>query len=41
MIVYADLFHTGDKPTKVQLLNELYAVNDMDMNTYIKNIKSN
>ena len=39
-IVYADLFPNGDKPTKVQLLNELYGVNDMDMNNYIKNIKS-
>lgn len=38
-IVYADLF-PHKEPSKVQLLNELYAVNDMDMNTYIKNIKS-
>ena len=39
-IVYNDAFHWSEEPTKVQLLNELYGVNDMDMNTYLKNIKS-
>jgi hypothetical protein len=37
-IVYADLLHYSDTPTKVQLVNELYGVNDMDMNTYIERI---
>jgi len=37
-IVYADLLHYSDTPTKVQLINELYGVNDMDMNTYIERI---
>lgn len=39
-IVYKELFHYSDTPTKVQLLNELYGVNDMDMNTYVDRIKS-
>lgn len=39
-IVYADLFPWTEQPSKVALLNELYAVNDMDMNTYMKNIRS-
>ena len=39
-IVYADLLHYSDTPTKVQLINELYGVNDMDMNTYIERIQS-
>lgn len=39
-IVYADLTHYSDTPTKVQLLNELYGVNDMDMNTYVERIQS-
>lgn len=39
-IVYRDLFHIGNKPTLVQLFNELYGVNDMDMNSYIDKIKS-
>lgn len=38
--VYTDLFHYSDKPTKVQLLNELYGINDMDMNTYVERIQS-
>jgi hypothetical protein len=39
-IVYADAFHHSDNPTKLSLLNELYAINDMDMNDYAKNIAS-
>nr|DAR76421.1 MAG TPA: hypothetical protein [Caudoviricetes sp.] len=39
-IVYADLTHYSDTSTKVQLLNELYGVNDIDMNTYIERIQS-
>lgn len=39
-IVYADAFHWSEEPTKLQLLNELYAMNDMDMNTYLKGIAS-
>lgn len=31
--VYKDLFHFGDSRTLGQMLNELYGVNDMDINT--------
>lgn len=37
-IVGQDLFHYSDKPTLCSLLNELYAINDMDMNTYAERI---
>ena len=39
-IVYKELFNVGDKPSVMKLLNELYGVNDMDMNTYIERLKS-
>lgn len=39
-IVYQDLFHYSDKPTKCQLLNELFGMNDMDMNTYSEKLRS-
>lgn len=39
-LVYGDLFHYSKKPTLCQLLNELYGINDMDMNTYIDRISS-
>jgi hypothetical protein len=35
-----DLVHSGNKKTLCQLLNELYGLNDMDMNNYIDHIKS-
>lgn len=38
--VYKDLAHYSDEPTKIQLLNEKFGMNDMDMNTYIDHIKS-
>lgn len=37
-IVYSDLFNFSGKPTLCSLLNETYALNDMDMNTYIERI---
>ena len=39
-LVYGDFFHYSDKPTICKLLNELYGINDMDMNTYIDRISS-
>lgn len=38
--VYKDLTHFSDQPTKVQLVNEKFGINDMDMNDYAKQIKS-
>ena len=37
-IVGRDLFHFSDKPTLCSSLNELYGLNDMDMNTYAERI---
>jgi len=37
--VYSDLWHYSDKPTKCSLINELYAINDMDMNVYAERLK--
>lgn len=40
-IVFADMITTSnDRPSIVSRLNELYGINDMDMNTYIDRIKS-
>lgn len=39
-IVYADLAHFSDKPTKVQLINEWLGVNDMDMNIYSERMRT-
>lgn len=39
-VVYSDLFHFGDKPTLCSALNELFGMNDMDMNTYAQRITS-
>lgn len=39
-IVYSDLSHFSDTPTLCSALNELYAMNDMDMNSYVDNISS-
>lgn len=39
-IVYRDMFHFTDEPTKCQLLNELWGINDMDMNTYAEKMKT-
>lgn len=38
--VYKDLMHYSNTPTKVQLLNEVFGVNDMDMNTYVDRVKT-
>lgn len=37
-LVYSDLSHYSDKPTLCSALNELYGINDMDMNTYVDRI---
>lgn len=39
-LVFGDLFHFSDSPTLCQLLNELYGINDMDMNLYVERIGS-
>ena len=38
--VYSDLFNFSSEPTVNSLVNELYGLNDMDMNTYIDKIKT-
>lgn len=37
-LVFGDLFHYSNTPTLCQALNELYGINDMDMNTYVDRI---
>ena len=39
-LVYGDLFNISGKPTICSALNELYGINDMDMNTYVDRISS-
>ena len=39
-LVYSDLSHFSDTPTICSALNELYGINDMDMNTYVDRISS-
>lgn len=39
-IVYSDMLHYSDKPTKCQLINEMYGINDMDINTYAERMRS-
>lgn len=39
-IVYKDLFLYGDKPSVCSKLNEVYGINDMDMNTYIERVQT-
>lgn len=39
-LVFGDLTHFSDKPTLCSALNELYGINDMDMNTYVDRISS-
>ncbi len=39
-IVGKDLFHFSDKPTLCSLLNQLYGINDMDMNVYVDRIST-
>jgi len=39
-IVYKEMFHYSDTPTKCQLINELYGINDMDMNTYASKLRT-
>lgn len=35
-----ELGHFSDKPTKLQLINEYFALNDMDMNQYAQHLQS-
>ena len=37
--VSKDLMHFTEKPTKSQLINELYGINDMDMNQYAQKLR--
>ena len=39
-VVYSDLSHFSEKPTICSAFNQLYAVNDMDMNTYAERVSS-
>lgn len=39
-LVYQDLWHYGNKHSKLELLNTLMGLSDMDMNTYTQKIKS-
>ena len=36
-----DLVHFGTTPTKCEAINRVYGLNDMDMNSYAKNLSSN
>lgn len=38
--VYSDMFVNTNTPTKCSLLNELYGLNDMDMNSYVEKTKT-
>lgn len=40
-LVYADLFNFSGKPTLISRLNELYGINDMDMNQFVERILKN
>lgn len=40
-IVYRDLLDFSGNPTLISRLNELYAINDMDMNSFIERISKN
>lgn len=39
-LVFSDLFHFSDKPTLCSALNELYGINDMDINQFVERISS-
>lgn len=39
-LVYSDLTHFSEEPTLCSALNELYAMNDMDMNQYAERIST-
>lgn len=39
-IVYKEMFIYSDKPTKCQLINEMYGINDMDMNQYADKLRN-
>lgn len=39
--VGSDLVHFGTKPTLCEAINKVFGLNDMDMNTYAKNLSSN
>ena len=36
-----DIVHFGTKPTLCEALNKVFGINDMDMNTYAKNLSTN
>jgi hypothetical protein len=40
LTVYRDLFRASTTPTVSSGLNDLYGLNDRDMNTYAENVKS-
>ena len=40
-MVYSDLIDVSGKPTLFSLVNEIYGINDMDMNTYVDRITKN
>ena len=39
--VGSDLIHFGTQPTLCEAVNKVFGINDMDMNTYAKNLSSN
>lgn len=40
VFAYRDMLHFGDNKSQSELLNELYGLNDMDMNTFVDRVKS-
>lgn len=40
LYAYSEMFHYGNGRSKAELINEFYALNDMDVNTYIQRITS-
>jgi hypothetical protein len=39
-LAYKDLFHMSDSPTVNSRINELYGINDMDINVYSDRLKT-
>jgi len=40
LYVYRDFVYFGNGNSLCELINELYGINDMDMNAYVSKIKS-
>lgn len=40
LTAYSEMFHYGNGRSKSELINEFYALNDMDVNTYVQRITS-